>query len=290
MKRIIYLLLLVLSTGNIYGQQLDQEVQPQFNNRFESKSDKQDLIRLRDFLEEKDAEYKSLKQQFEQLPNYNVYNHDSLKYEQGKAAIEDFITRHPGLSDPYKAAVVERKIREICAFASDGIVVRDSTGAFCYNIEQMHLYLEQWLTQIKMKDKLSNSLENISKDRQEAAKAIQRIYNVEKGDQDYKTIISLYYAIIIFILIVISFYFLFKKSSAQIGNDFLNGNGLQFIALFAIIISTILFGILGILEGKELAAILSGISGFILGKGLNVNLTNKPTNPDGGNNAPPPQQ
>ncbi|MDI9882750.1 hypothetical protein [Flectobacillus longus] len=36
------------------------------------------------------------------------------------------------------------------------------------------------------------------------------------------------------------------------------------------IISTILFGILGILEGRELSAILSGISGFILGKGLNI--------------------
>lgn len=40
----------------------------------------------------------------------------------------------------------------------------------------------------------------------------------------------------------------------------------EFITLFVLIISIILFGILKILEGRELAAILSGIAGYILGK------------------------
>jgi hypothetical protein len=43
--------------------------------------------------------------------------------------------------------------------------------------------------------------------------------------------------------------------------------GLQFVTLFSIIIAIILFGVLQILEGKELSALLGGISGYILGRG-----------------------
>jgi hypothetical protein len=43
--------------------------------------------------------------------------------------------------------------------------------------------------------------------------------------------------------------------------------GIQFITLFSLVIAIILFGLLGILEGKELAALLGGLSGYILGKG-----------------------
>jgi hypothetical protein len=42
--------------------------------------------------------------------------------------------------------------------------------------------------------------------------------------------------------------------------------GIQFITLFSLVIAIILFGILGILEAKELSALLGGISGYILGR------------------------
>jgi uncharacterized protein YjdB len=42
--------------------------------------------------------------------------------------------------------------------------------------------------------------------------------------------------------------------------------GLQFIALFSIVIAIILFGITGILEAKELAALLGSLAGYILGR------------------------
>ncbi|MEM8575697.1 MAG: hypothetical protein AAGF48_13820 [Pseudomonadota bacterium] len=42
--------------------------------------------------------------------------------------------------------------------------------------------------------------------------------------------------------------------------------GIQFVTLFSLVIAIILFGITGILEGKELAALLGGISGYILGR------------------------
>ena len=42
--------------------------------------------------------------------------------------------------------------------------------------------------------------------------------------------------------------------------------GMQFVTLFLIVIAIILFGIMGTLEGRELAALLGGLSGYILGK------------------------
>jgi hypothetical protein len=42
--------------------------------------------------------------------------------------------------------------------------------------------------------------------------------------------------------------------------------GLQFITLFSLIIAIILFGVMNILEGRELAALLGGLSGYILGR------------------------
>jgi hypothetical protein len=45
-----------------------------------------------------------------------------------------------------------------------------------------------------------------------------------------------------------------------------NEAGIQFVTVFSIVIAIILFGIIGVLEGKELSALLGGLSGYILGK------------------------
>ena len=47
---------------------------------------------------------------------------------------------------------------------------------------------------------------------------------------------------------------------------FANEAGIQFVTIFSIVIAVILFGIIGVLEGKELSALLGGLSGYILGK------------------------
>lgn len=55
---------------------------------------------------------------------------------------------------------------------------------------------------------------------------------------------------------------------------FSGDRGIQFITLFSLVIAIILFGILGILEGKELSALLGGLSGYILGRGSNLSTEN----------------
>ena len=47
---------------------------------------------------------------------------------------------------------------------------------------------------------------------------------------------------------------------------FSNQQGLQFITLFSLVIAIILFGVLKILEAKELSALLGAISGYVLGR------------------------
>jgi hypothetical protein len=47
---------------------------------------------------------------------------------------------------------------------------------------------------------------------------------------------------------------------------FSNDAGIQFVTVFSIVIAVILFGIIGVLESKELSALLGGLSGYILGR------------------------
>lgn len=42
---------------------------------------------------------------------------------------------------------------------------------------------------------------------------------------------------------------------------------MQFVTLFSLVIAIVLFGVLKILDGRELAALLGGLSGYILGRG-----------------------
>src|SRR5262249_41537846 len=69
------------------------------------------------------------------------------------------------------------------------------------------------------------------------------------------------------VIIVIIFFFRLANYDGARAALFQNDSGLQFVTLFSIVIAIILFGVLKILEGKELAALLGGLSGYILGRG-----------------------
>jgi hypothetical protein len=68
-------------------------------------------------------------------------------------------------------------------------------------------------------------------------------------------------------LVISGFFFLLAREKEIRAKIFENDAGLQFVTLFALIIAIILFGVINILEGKELAALLGGLSGYILGRG-----------------------
>jgi|GEM_PF-3390825 hypothetical protein len=108
--------------------------------------------------------------------------------------------------------------------------------------------------------------------------------NVEQSQQTFRQWVSLVFAGLLAIIIGCFFFVLFKNNSAQMATTLMGESGLQFITLFSLIIAIILFGVLNILEGKELAAIISAIAGFILGK-YNPG---KDTNAGGVGGPPPP--
>ena len=90
--------------------------------------------------------------------------------------------------------------------------------------------------------------------------------NKDRNNHVFRQWISAIFGILIFFIIGGFFLILYTKGPANASSVLMGEAGLQFITLFSIIIAIVLFGVLNILEGRELSAIISGISGFILGK------------------------
>ena len=83
------------------------------------------------------------------------------------------------------------------------------------------------------------------------------------------------------VLVVIAGFFVVSWKDQTVRRSiFSSQSGIQFLTLFSLVIAIILFGILDILEGKELAALLGGLSGYILGR-----VTNET---EGAHDRPPP--
>ena len=107
---------------------------------------------------------------------------------------------------------------------------------------------------------------------------------IDKNSKYYESISTAIFGIAV-VLVIISFFYMANKSEEVRKSLFSNDSGLQFVTLFALVIAIILFGVLKILEGRELAALLGGLSGYILGRGT---ISRASTSP--GTNVPPPNQ
>jgi hypothetical protein len=83
--------------------------------------------------------------------------------------------------------------------------------------------------------------------------------------QNFKLEMSLIFALLVGCVIIGFFVVAFRDE--QVRREIFSGQaGIQFVTLFSLVIAIILFGIIDILEGKELAALLGGLSGYILGR------------------------
>lgn len=102
-------------------------------------------------------------------------------------------------------------------------------------------------------------------------------------EQDFKRTMSVIFSILIG-LVILGFFVMAYRDGVVRQAIFSGQTGLQFVTLFSIVIAIILFGITGILEDKELAALLGGLSGYILGRS-SIPRANGSTNPVGGLNS-----
>lgn len=130
---------------------------------------------------------------------------------------------------------------------------------------------------------IAASIHTLEQDIRSAESTIDNALAPEYQSQKFRTLVSAFFALLIGVMIVAFFGTIYKKAGDSVGSLLLSDGGLQFVTIFVLIIAIILFGILNILEGRELAAILSGIAGYILGRGAQVK-----TQASAGD-APPPQ-
>jgi hypothetical protein len=98
---------------------------------------------------------------------------------------------------------------------------------------------------------------------------LARRADLEQPKQLFKLQMSGVFAALVGIVIVGFFAVAFRDE--QVRREIFAGQaGIQFVTLFSLVIAIILFGIIGVLEGKELSALLGGLSGYILGRSTPV--------------------
>lgn len=114
-------------------------------------------------------------------------------------------------------------------------------------------------------DKLKALDDQIAQNDAQVTLLLGTLSGLLSGENSFRQSTSETFAFLIGIVIVAFFFIAFKDEKVR-QNIFTGESGLQFITIFSLIIAIILFGISGILEGKELSALLGGLSGYILGR------------------------
>jgi hypothetical protein len=109
----------------------------------------------------------------------------------------------------------------------------------------------------------------------------QAINSIYSPEQVFKRWMSIIFAGLIG-LVIVGFFVLSIKDEAIRRAIFSGQTGIQFLTLFSIVIAIILFGITSILQDKELAALLGGLSGYILGRHSTNDVPKPATPPPGG--------
>lgn len=239
-----------------------QDYAPDFHAVFASESDRRDYKKLREYLNVKAEIMRVLKMAGDEyyygLSYSNLYAADyvqSLEDEvSSRSANEKILLRLSSVRPSFTyngvftaghiEAVMLPAIREKFREAAR----RDSVNQQFY-------------------ERIQKNLTPIQQDIFQAEQAIYAALSPEFRDQDFRVWISLTFSGLIALILFAFFFIIYRRSDALLYRQMLSSAGLQFITVFVLITAIILFGILRVLGGSELAAILSGISGYILGKG-----------------------
>lgn len=99
----------------------------------------------------------------------------------------------------------------------------------------------------------------------EIERKIDEAINIHLRILSYRIMLSGVFAALIFALMW-AFFKVTQQDATVRQAVFSAQSGIQFLTLFCLVIAIFIFGIAGILEGKELSALLGGLSGYILGR------------------------
>lgn len=262
----------------------------EFDSLFKTESDKKDFKKLRKFLNEKrDLENTLSIEMYDlSLKNYTtlVRNYEELIFKLDNSiknktndSIELYIHEYMRYFDEYTDDELyeEGEFYDII-FAKENSI-KLSRDDILEKISFLKEKNKTYRKTEKEKQQLSRNLRIVRNDISSCEKQIDYALAPEYEKQNFRKAISGYFSALIGFLLAAFFVVVYFTSTNNLSSLLLSGNGLQFITLFVLIIAIILFGILGILEGRELAAILSGISGYILGKGITPPTKSVPPTP-----------
>jgi hypothetical protein len=280
MKQLLFSAALFVCTLPLFAQVESNEVgpsidkykksyiSPQFEEEFQTNEDKKNFRLLREFLDGRQSLRLALK---EEAKSYEYLAHYSyLPYYQMK------VDRLAAVLAASKSDVVEVEANLIYGNSElDTLGYRKvplNRDILQNIITQTKTRIEEYRRDTATLNRLNENIAAVSHDIYSTRKQIDSALAPEYKEQDFRKSISLIFSGLIAVLLISFFVIVYKRSDESLSKDLLSGNGLQFVTLFVLIISVILFGILGILQSSELAAILSGISGYILGKGTQKDL------------------
>jgi len=134
--------------------------------------------------------------------------------------------------------------------------------------------------------KLQDNKDLLYAQRRQLAQVEQKIASLfdDKRDVSWFRAISTVVVGLLIAVVVGGFYAIAWQKDGIAAKIFGGEMGMQFVTLFLIVIAIILFGIMGTLEGRELAALLGGLSGYILGKASVKVDTTRPNESNQGQN------
>lgn len=96
-------------------------------------------------------------------------------------------------------------------------------------------------------------------------RSIANVLNLDASKLRWRTLVAMIFCLLLAYLIY-RFFQTSDKDDVVRRSVFSEHAGIQFVTLFCLVIAIVLFGIIGVLEGKELSALLGGLSGYILGR------------------------
>lgn len=105
----------------------------------------------------------------------------------------------------------------------------------------------------------------LSREQSEIENRINLLLIPQNQENQFKLYITGAFTVLVG-LVIVGFFIVAVADEKVRQSIFSSQSGIQFLTLFSLVIAIILFGITKILEGKELAALLGGLSGYILGR------------------------
>ena len=254
-------------------EQIDT-VASNFEEEFSSAEDKKNFKKLREYRLEKETLLE------EEMSRLQYLKNESSKLEVDLDAVRipfyklKATIKLPGdttvILKNYFVSVDEIYFWEVEVNLAEAYSEKDLVDTIYAKIEVVIKNISNKQAQYKDKmDFIKSNILNIRDDLNSCLLTIDNALTPEYAKQNFRKWVSGGFAVLVLIALLAWCVILYRApDKKEIARTLISFSGLQFVTLFLIIISIILLGILGILEGRELAAILAGISGYILGKGI----------------------